>query len=101
MQDGKEIKKRSSLVNKFYRLILEPNEYPPSPIYDDDDVEYVLINVDGESDPEYKLILEKIANSYGVKVKYTDLWMYFWEFLDYLESEQERQKTQKLLPKPE
>jgi hypothetical protein len=93
-----EMKKREKLASTFYRLILEPEEYPdPQIIYDDDDIRngpcYNVKNYDK------RYIIDKIFKTYGVRVTEENLWGEFWQLLDYLQEEQEMQEKQKLLPK--
>ena len=91
-----EIRKREKLALEFFKKILKENEYPKWTIFDEDDVESICIDMEEEPSLE-----ERIKKEYSIIVTYKDLWMPFWQFLDYLEEEQERQKNQKLLPKPE
>ena len=97
---GEETKKRAKLVYKFCNLMFQPHECPLW-ILDEHQVDDVLVEMDDENYISYDAVWEKISMKYGVVLKLKDHFMYFWEFLDYLESEQKRQKTQKLLPKPE
>ena len=57
----------------------------------------VIHHGDEEAD---RYLSDKISKTYGFEVTEEELGLDFWTLLDYLEREQIRQKTQKLLPKP-
>ena len=102
IEGNEEIKKRKLLVEKFYKLILKEDEYPEW-VDDFDRVYnacYKVYNKIGDEAAE-KYLTEKISKAYGVHFDKDYLDEDFWILLDYLEEEQERQKNQKLLPKPE
>ena len=103
IEGDEEIKKRQSLVEKFCKLILKEDEYPEFALDDFDPVYDVCHKVydkmgDEEAD---RYLSDKISKAYGFEVTEEELGLDFWTLLDYLEREQERQKTQKLLPKPD
>ncbi len=103
IEGDEEIKKRQSLVEKFYKLILNES---PEYVDDFDDlygVCYKVYNKMGKEEAE-KYLLDKIEKIYHVQVDEDFLSIDFWQALDVLEEyqqEEERRKTQKLLPKPE
>ena len=103
IEGDEEIKKRKLLVEKFYKLIL--NE-PPEYVDDFDDIYGVCYKVYNKMGNEKarKYLIDKILKAYDVQVDEDFLSIDFWQALDVLEEyqkEEERQKTQKLLPKPE
>ena len=102
IEGDEEIKKRQLLVEKFYKLVLKEDEYPEG--VDDFDrgynVCYKIYNKIGDEKAE-EYLTEKISKAYGVHFHKDYLDEDFWILLDYLEQEQQRQKTQKLLPKPD
>jgi hypothetical protein len=96
---GDEIEKREELAYKFYRLILEVEEYPDM-VDDWDYTSTVCSNIKarvGEDSEKY--LIDTINKCYGVEIDEDFFCREFWLLLDYLEEEQERQKNQKLLPK--
>jgi hypothetical protein len=82
-----EMQKRENQAYRFYALILNPDEYPNYAVLDDDDMRNgPCQNVKNYDEKYKKQIIEKISKAYGVKVTEEDLWLEFWQFLDYLEA---------------
>ena len=95
-----EMKAREKLAYKFYELIFKEDEYPES-VLDDDELHAVCCNLWDKYKGNYReYIMDRVLKLYGIKVIDDDFSVEFWQILDYLEAEQIRFKTQKLLPKP-